>query len=234
MPRSPSSITASTTSPRSVEVRFGDREPRIYKIKPGLFCRVDIHPAPRARRWSSRARRCWAATARAMRSSPRTAAPRRSRCRRAISTANASRSPQQRAGRHALLTGPQPVAARRRHGGHGRERGSKPEPTTPKRRASSAMWISDLSIRRPVLAIMVIGALVALGWVSLQRIGVDLFPRVEFPYVNVMTVLEGASPDAIETDITDTSKPRSTRSPASSRCPRRVPRASRRSSSNSA
>jgi HAE1 family hydrophobic/amphiphilic exporter-1 len=66
------------------------------------------------------------------------------------------------------------------------------------------MWISDLSIRRPVLATMVIGALVALGWVSLQRIGVDLFPRVEFPYVTVTTVLEGASPDAVETDITDT------------------------------
>jgi HAE1 family hydrophobic/amphiphilic exporter-1 len=66
------------------------------------------------------------------------------------------------------------------------------------------MWISDLSIRRPVLATMVIGALVALGWVSLYRIGVDLFPRVEFPFVTVTTVLEGASPDAIETDITDT------------------------------
>jgi hydrophobic/amphiphilic exporter-1 (mainly G- bacteria), HAE1 family len=65
------------------------------------------------------------------------------------------------------------------------------------------MWISDLSIRRPVLAVMVIGALVALGWVSLQRIGVDLFPRVEFPYVTVQTVLEGASPDAIEIDVTD-------------------------------
>ena len=66
------------------------------------------------------------------------------------------------------------------------------------------MWLSDLSIRRPVLAVMLIGALVALGWVSLQRIGVDLFPRVEFPYVTVQTVLEGASPDAIETDVTDT------------------------------
>ncbi|MFN9781163.1 MAG: efflux RND transporter permease subunit, partial [Alphaproteobacteria bacterium] len=66
------------------------------------------------------------------------------------------------------------------------------------------MWISDLSIRRPVLAVMLIGALVALGWVSLQRIGVDLFPRVEFPYVTIQTVLEGASPDAVETDVTDT------------------------------
>jgi len=65
------------------------------------------------------------------------------------------------------------------------------------------MWISDLSIRRPVLAVMVIGALVALGWVSLQRIGVDLFPRVEFPFVTVNTVLEGASSDAVEIDVTD-------------------------------
>ena len=65
------------------------------------------------------------------------------------------------------------------------------------------MWISDLSIRRPVLAVMVIGALVALGIVSLQRIGVDLFPRVEFPYVVINTILEGASPEAIETQVTD-------------------------------
>ena len=65
------------------------------------------------------------------------------------------------------------------------------------------MWISDLSIRRPVLAVMLIGALVALGFVSLQRIGVDFFPRVEFPYVSVRTVLDGASPDAIETDVTE-------------------------------
>src|SRR6185369_3289993 len=65
------------------------------------------------------------------------------------------------------------------------------------------MWISDLSIRRPVLAVMVIGALVALGLVSLMRIGVDLFPRVEFPYVVVNTLLEGASPEAVETEVTD-------------------------------
>jgi len=65
------------------------------------------------------------------------------------------------------------------------------------------MWISDLSIRRPVLAVMVIGALVALGLVSFLRIGVDLFPRVEFPYVAVNTTLEGASPDAVETEVTD-------------------------------
>ncbi|HAH08781.1 MAG TPA: AcrB/AcrD/AcrF family protein [Alphaproteobacteria bacterium] len=66
------------------------------------------------------------------------------------------------------------------------------------------MWISDLSIRRPVLAVMVIGALVALGWISYQRIGVDLFPRVEFPFVVITTVLDGASPETVETEVTDT------------------------------
>jgi HAE1 family hydrophobic/amphiphilic exporter-1 len=65
------------------------------------------------------------------------------------------------------------------------------------------MWISDISIRRPVFAVMIIMALVVLGWISLGRLGVDLFPKVEFPLVSVATTLEGASPDAIESDITD-------------------------------
>ncbi|MDO8422405.1 MAG: efflux RND transporter permease subunit [Parvibaculum sp.] len=65
------------------------------------------------------------------------------------------------------------------------------------------MWISDISIRRPVFAVMIILALVVLGWISLGRLGVDLFPKVEFPMVSVSTTLEGASPDAIESDISD-------------------------------
>lgn len=65
------------------------------------------------------------------------------------------------------------------------------------------MWISEVSIRRPVFAVMLIAALVTLGWISLGRIGVDLFPRVEFPYVSVTTLLEGAAPETIETEVTD-------------------------------
>ncbi len=65
------------------------------------------------------------------------------------------------------------------------------------------MWISDVSIRRPVFAVMVIAALVVLGWISLGRIGVDLFPKVEFPVVSVTTTLEGASPEAVESDVSD-------------------------------
>jgi len=50
---------------------------------------------------------------------------------------------------------------------------------------------------------MLIGALVVLGLISIGRIGVDLMPRVEFPFLAVTTVLEGATPRAVETEVTD-------------------------------
>jgi len=65
------------------------------------------------------------------------------------------------------------------------------------------MWISDISIKRPVFATMVIMALVVLGIVSYPEIGVDLFPKVDFPIVSIRTVLEGASPEVIDIDVTD-------------------------------
>jgi len=61
--------------------------------------------------------------------------------------------------------------------------------------------IADASIKRPVFAVMVVGALVLLGIVSIPRLGVDLFPKVEFPMVTVTTVLEGAAPDTVEREI---------------------------------
>ena len=63
------------------------------------------------------------------------------------------------------------------------------------------MRITDLAIRRPVFAVMLIGGLVVLGLVSIPRLGIDLFPRVEFPVVTVTTVLEGASPETIEREV---------------------------------
>lgn len=65
------------------------------------------------------------------------------------------------------------------------------------------MWISNVSIRRPVFATMVIASLVVLGLLSFGKLGVDLFPKIEFPYVSVTTTLPGASPDTVETEITD-------------------------------
>ena len=65
------------------------------------------------------------------------------------------------------------------------------------------MWIADVSIRRPVFAVMMIGSLVVLGLLGFTNLGVDLFPKVEFPYVSVTTRLEGASPETVETEVTD-------------------------------
>src|SRR3990170_5617737 len=65
------------------------------------------------------------------------------------------------------------------------------------------MWLADTSIRRPVFATMMILGLVVLGIVSYPRIGVDLFPKVEFPMVNITTTLRGASPEIMDIDVTD-------------------------------
>lgn len=65
------------------------------------------------------------------------------------------------------------------------------------------MWISDLSIRRPVLATMLVGSLFVLGGISLPRLGVNFFPELDIPYVSVTTILEGASPETIEAEVTD-------------------------------
>ncbi|MBI5025785.1 MAG: efflux RND transporter permease subunit [Nitrospirae bacterium] len=65
------------------------------------------------------------------------------------------------------------------------------------------MWLADTSIKRPVFATMVILGLVVLGVVSYPRLGVDLFPKVDFPMVNITTALQGASPEIMDIDVTD-------------------------------
>ena len=62
--------------------------------------------------------------------------------------------------------------------------------------------LAQLCIRRPVFATMLIVALVVLGINSYFRLGVDFFPKIEFPFVTVSTVLPGASPEEIETQVT--------------------------------
>jgi HAE1 family hydrophobic/amphiphilic exporter-1 len=65
------------------------------------------------------------------------------------------------------------------------------------------MWLADTSVKRPVFATMAIMALVVLGVVSYPSIGVDLFPKVDFPIVTISTHLNGAGPEVIDVDITD-------------------------------
>ena len=65
------------------------------------------------------------------------------------------------------------------------------------------MFLSELSLRRPVLALMVTLALVIFGLISYGDIGIEDNPSVEFPWITVSTVFRGADPETIETEITD-------------------------------
>jgi HAE1 family hydrophobic/amphiphilic exporter-1 len=64
-------------------------------------------------------------------------------------------------------------------------------------------WLAELSIKRPVFACVLVLSLVVVGAFSYFQLGVDRFPRVEFPNVSVTTRLTGAAPEDVETEITD-------------------------------
>jgi hydrophobe/amphiphile efflux-1 (HAE1) family protein len=65
------------------------------------------------------------------------------------------------------------------------------------------MSISELSIRRPVLAWMLMASLIIFGGISFFRMGISQLPDVDFPVVTVNMRLEGAAPQVIETEIVD-------------------------------
>ena len=64
------------------------------------------------------------------------------------------------------------------------------------------MWMTKVSINNPVFAAMVMVALVVLGIVSYQRLGVEQLPDISNPVFTVTVNYPGASPAAIENDIT--------------------------------
>ncbi len=63
------------------------------------------------------------------------------------------------------------------------------------------MTLSDVAIKRPVFATMVSLGIVVLGVLGFTRLGVDLFPDVQFPVVAVTTVYPGASPAEVESQV---------------------------------
>lgn len=65
------------------------------------------------------------------------------------------------------------------------------------------MKISDLSIRRPVLASMLSAALVLFGIIGYTQLSVREFPDVDPPIISVSTVLPGANPQVVESAVTD-------------------------------
>ncbi|HJZ70083.1 MAG TPA: efflux RND transporter permease subunit, partial [Vicinamibacterales bacterium] len=64
-------------------------------------------------------------------------------------------------------------------------------------------WLAALCVKRPVFATVLILSLTVIGAFSFSRLGVDRFPKVDFPTITVTTVQPGAAPEQIETEITD-------------------------------
>ena len=65
------------------------------------------------------------------------------------------------------------------------------------------MKLSDVSIRRPVLASMLSLALVLFGVIGYLKLPVREYPDVDPPVISITTVLPGASPQVVETAVTD-------------------------------
>ncbi|HTE50498.1 MAG TPA: efflux RND transporter permease subunit [Kofleriaceae bacterium] len=65
------------------------------------------------------------------------------------------------------------------------------------------MRLADTSIRRPVFAAVLIIALVVIGLFSYPKVGVDLFPNVDFPIITVTVTYPGADPASMESKIAD-------------------------------
>jgi hydrophobe/amphiphile efflux-1 (HAE1) family protein len=63
--------------------------------------------------------------------------------------------------------------------------------------------LSELSIKRPVFAWMLMAGLIVFGGISFMRMGISQLPDVDYPVVSVNIRLEGAAPEVIETSIVD-------------------------------
>ncbi len=65
------------------------------------------------------------------------------------------------------------------------------------------MNLLEIFIRRPILTWMLTLSMLVFGLLGYWRLGVDQFPKMEFPVVAVTALMEGASPEVMEEDVTD-------------------------------
>ena len=63
------------------------------------------------------------------------------------------------------------------------------------------MFLSDVSIKRPVFATMMMLLLVVLGLVSYKRLAIDEYPDVTYPTVSVSVSYSGASPEVLKRQV---------------------------------
>jgi HAE1 family hydrophobic/amphiphilic exporter-1 len=64
-------------------------------------------------------------------------------------------------------------------------------------------WLAAVCVRRPVFTWVLMLSLLVVGIASIRGLGVDRFPKIDFPVVLVTTVLPGASPEQVETEVSD-------------------------------
>jgi len=64
-------------------------------------------------------------------------------------------------------------------------------------------WLAEVCVKRPVFATMLILSLVVVGAFSFMNLGVDLFPKIDFPTITVTVINPGASPQEMETEVTE-------------------------------
>src|SRR6201996_2577998 len=65
------------------------------------------------------------------------------------------------------------------------------------------MSLSEVSIRRPVFAWMLMFALIIFGGISFERMGISHMPDVNFPVVNIALQFDNAAPEVMEADVVD-------------------------------
>ncbi|MBN2321525.1 MAG: efflux RND transporter permease subunit [Acidobacteria bacterium] len=63
------------------------------------------------------------------------------------------------------------------------------------------MFLSEASVKRPIAMSACIIMLTLLGLNSARKLGLELMPKIDVPYITVITAYPGATPEEIETDI---------------------------------
>src|SRR5687768_15168142 len=64
-------------------------------------------------------------------------------------------------------------------------------------------WLAQICVKRPVFATVLSLIILVVGSVFYRQLGVDQFPKIDFPVVMIITRLPGASPEDVEREITD-------------------------------
>ena len=64
-------------------------------------------------------------------------------------------------------------------------------------------WLAELCVKRPVFATVLSLVILVVGGVFYRQLGVDQFPKIDFPVVVVTTIQPGTSPEDMEREISD-------------------------------